>query len=81
MTSSTTSASRSRRPRWARGAGAHAVRADDAAGEAGTQTGMAYRLRLQGLPRSARAAGDLPSASTSGTPAKLTAEQRKLLDS
>ncbi len=49
--------------------------------EAGTQTGMAYRLRAKGLPRIGEGGhGDLHVRIHVWTPAKLTAEQRKLLE-
>jgi len=49
--------------------------------EAGTQTGMAYRLRAKGLPRLGEGGhGDLHVRIHVWTPTKLTAEQRKLLE-
>ena len=49
--------------------------------EAGTQTGMAYRLRHQGLPRLGEGGhGDLHVRIHVWTPNKLNAEQRKLLE-
>jgi molecular chaperone DnaJ len=49
--------------------------------EPGTQTGMAYRLRAKGLPRLGEGGhGDLHVRIHVWTPAKLTAEQRKLLE-
>jgi molecular chaperone DnaJ len=49
--------------------------------EAGTQTGMAYRLRAKGLPRLGEGGhGDLHVRVHVWTPTKLTAEQRKLLE-
>jgi molecular chaperone DnaJ len=49
--------------------------------EAGTQTGMAYRLRAKGLPRLGEGGhGDLHVRIHVWTPNKLTAEQRKLLE-
>jgi molecular chaperone DnaJ len=49
--------------------------------EPGTQTGMAYRLRAKGLPRLGESGhGDLHVRVHVWTPAKLTAEQRKLLE-
>jgi len=50
--------------------------------EAGTQTGMAYRLRAKGLPRLGEGGhGDLHVRIHVWTPTKLTAEQRKLFES
>jgi molecular chaperone DnaJ len=49
--------------------------------EPGTQTGMGYRLRAKGLPRLGEGGhGDLHVRIHVWTPAKLTAEQRKLLE-
>ena len=49
--------------------------------DAGTQTGMAYRLRAKGLPRLGEGGhGDLHVRIHVWTPTKLTAEQRKLLE-
>ncbi|MGH7520483.1 MAG: molecular chaperone DnaJ [Gemmatimonadales bacterium] len=49
--------------------------------EAGTQTGMAYRLRAKGLPRLGEGGhGDLHVRIHVWTPTKLTAEQRKVLE-
>ena len=49
--------------------------------EAGTQTGVAYRLRAKGLPRLAEGGhGDLHVRIHVWTPTKLTAEQRKVLE-
>ena len=49
--------------------------------EAGTQTGVAYRLRAKGLPRLAEGGhGDLHVRIHVWTPTKLTAEQRKRLE-
>src|SRR5439155_516940 len=47
----------------------------------GTQTGTVYRLRGKGLPRLGEGGhGDLHVRTHVWTPAKLTAEQRRLLD-
>ena len=49
--------------------------------EAGTQTGVAYRLRNKGLPRLGEGGhGDLHVRVHVWTPSKLTAEQKKLLE-
>ena len=49
--------------------------------EPGTQTGVAYRIRSKGLPRLGEGGhGDLHVRVHVWTPAKLTAEQRKLLE-
>jgi molecular chaperone DnaJ len=49
--------------------------------EAGTQTGMAYRLRHKGLPRLGEGGyGDLHVRVHVWTPTKLTADQRKMLE-
>jgi molecular chaperone DnaJ len=49
--------------------------------EAGTQTGMAYRLRSKGLPRLGEGGyGDMHVRIHVWTPTKLTAEQRQLLE-
>ena len=49
--------------------------------EAGTQTGMAYRLRAKGLPRLSEGGhGDLHVRIHVWTPTKLSADQRKLME-
>ena len=49
--------------------------------EAGTQTGMAYRLRNKGLPRLSEGGhGDLHVRIHVWTPTKLSADQRKLME-
>ena len=49
--------------------------------EAGTQTGMAYRLRAKGLPRLGEGGhGDLHVRIHVWTPTKLSADQRKLME-
>jgi len=49
--------------------------------DAGTQTGMAYRLRNKGLPRLGEGGhGDMHVRIHVWTPTKLTAEQRKVLE-